>query len=224
MKKQIRLLIENLFDDIYDLNNDVNDVIELGNNLQLYNYYPKNFNELRNIIEQLLEERGKDADLNDIDVSKVITFFNKKIGLFQNLDPHNIDISKWDVSNVEDMRCTFWCCENFNCNLSKWDVHNVRYMSYMFNNCKNFDGNGLENWKTGNCEDMPGMFRYCKKFRGKELENWDVRNVRDMFYMFSGCINLDCDLSGWDVRNVRDMYRMFDNCTSLKNEPYWYKN
>ena len=36
MKKQIRLLIEGLFDDIYDLNNGINDVIELGN--EIYNF------------------------------------------------------------------------------------------------------------------------------------------------------------------------------------------
>ena len=62
-------------------------------------YYPKDKDELRSLIEKLLEERGKDADLNDIDVSDIMDMSE----LFYGLDPHKIDISEWNVSNVTDM-------------------------------------------------------------------------------------------------------------------------
>ena len=169
MKKQIRLLVEGLFDDIYDLNNDVNDINDLGNELNKFNYkyHPKDFKELRHLVKQLLNERGKDADLNDIDVSQLTTFYGKDTngdyGLFERLDPHNIDISQWDVSNVENMRCMFHMCINFNCDLSYWDVSNVKDMRVMFAECKKFD---------------------C------DLSNWNVSNVRDMDNMFDGCISL----------------------------------
>ena len=46
----------------------------------------------------------------------------------------NKDISKWNVSNVEDMSCMF---ENssFNGDISNWDVSNVKYISFVFKNC-----------------------------------------------------------------------------------------
>ena len=137
-----------------------------------YNYQPKDFNELRSLIEKLLKERGKDADLNDIDISKVTTFGNiiktgkykGYSGLFYGLDPHNIDISKWDVRNAEDMSYMFFGCENFNCDLENWDVRNTEDMSWMFYNCKKF-----------NCD----------------LNTWNVRNVNIMNLMFYNCTSLE---------------------------------
>ena len=127
-----------------------------------YSCQPKNVKELRKILENRLAE-DKNADLNDIDISNIKYFYNSdtSTGLFEGLDPHNIDISLWDVSNVEDMSFMFDGCENFNCNLSDWDVSNVEDMQYMFNNCKKFKGKGLDKWDPVNCTDMYGMFTGC---------------------------------------------------------------
>ena len=187
--------------------NFINEKLILNKQSQLYkyNYFPKYFDELRSLLEQLLEERGKDADLNDIDVSKVTSFGDKikngkckeKYGLFYGLDPHNIDISKWNVSNVKNMQYMFYDCYNFDCNLSRWNVSNVKNMECMFSGCKRFEGKGLENWKPIKCQNM-----YC---------------------MFVDCYNFDCDLSNWNVSKVKDMQYMFSECTSLKNRPSWYQ-
>ena len=96
-----------------------------------YHYYPTNKKELRSLIQKLLEERGNDADLNDIDVSDVTDMSN----LFKDLDPYNINISEWNISNVESMWNMFCDCENFNSDLSKWDVSNVEDMYFMFSGC-----------------------------------------------------------------------------------------
>ena len=69
MKKQIKLLIENLFDDIYDDNNDLSS--EIAEEHLKYNYYPKSKYDLEELLGKLLEKRGPDADLNDIDTSKI---------------------------------------------------------------------------------------------------------------------------------------------------------
>ena len=98
---------------------------------QEYHYHPKNWNELRSIIINLLDERGKDADLNDIDTSAITDMS----WLFGELDQHNIDISNWNVSNVKDMHNMFDSCRNFNCDLSKWNVSKVTNMAYMFHGC-----------------------------------------------------------------------------------------
>jgi len=187
MNKQIKLLIEE-FSDLFNddelgiLNTD-DDYTTISNEI-FYSYHPESKEELRTLIKQLLEERGKDAFLNDIDVSN-ITHMSE---LFYNLDPHNIDIRYWDVSNVKDMHCMFYKCENFDCDLSGWDVNNVEDMSYMFYNCKKFTGEGLNNWKPINCEDMQSMFKNCINF-DSNLSGWDVSNVKDMGSLFWYCEN-----------------------------------
>ena len=80
-----------------------------------YNYHPKDRDELYQLLKKLIEERGKDADLNDIDTSGVTDMSY----LFRVLDPHNIDISEWDVNNVNDMQWMFNDCKNLK-NIPSW--------------------------------------------------------------------------------------------------------
>ena len=134
-----------------------------------YKYHPKDFDELRSLVKQLLDERGPDADLNDIDTSKINSFYdkNKFIGLFENLDPHNIKIDKWKVGHIISMRYMFTRCQNFNCDLSNWKVENVSTMEEMFRGCKKFTGEGLENWKPIKCKSMDDMFDDCTSLKNK---------------------------------------------------------
>jgi len=150
--------------------------------------------ELRAILEERLAE-DKNADFNDLDVSEITDMGYDSCGLFEDLDPHNIKIDKWDVSNVKNMGYMFQFCENFNSDLSKWDVSKVQNMNEMFYECNRFNSN---------------------------LSKWDVSNVKDMGYMFYNCEKFNSDLSKWDVSNVKDMDSMFRGCNSLKNKPSWY--
>ena len=183
------------------INNYITERLHITKQTDIYNYFPKTREELRKILTERLD-KDKNANLNDIDISKItdLGFANTDTSLFQNLDPHNIDISNWNTSNVTDMSFMFWGCNNLKCNISNWDVSNVENMDYMFDHCKNFDCD-LGNWDVSNTKSMKYMFKNCSKFEGKGLENWDVSNVNYMTHMFV-------------------------NCTSLKNTPswYWYKN
>ena len=67
-----------------------------------YNYHPKTRDELKELVNKLIEERGNEADLNDIDTSKI----KDMVSMFEH-SKFNGDISKWDVSNVKDMRFIF---------------------------------------------------------------------------------------------------------------------
>ena len=91
-----------------------------------YDLRPVNKEELKELIDQLIEERGPKCDLNDIDVSRVKDMSN----LFENSE-FNGDISKWDVSRVVDMRYMFWNSK-FVGDVSKWDVSKVKYMNRAF--------------------------------------------------------------------------------------------
>ena len=95
-----------------------------------YKYFPKDKNELKDIILQRIEAEGNEVDLNDIDVSEI----NDMSNLFEETD-FNGDISSWDVSNVTDMSYMFWECSEFNQDISSWNVSNVTDMQDMFYNC-----------------------------------------------------------------------------------------
>src|SRR5574343_446358 len=87
--------------------------------VDFYNYHPKDKDELKQIIEERIENEGTECDLNDIDDSNITDMSY----MFCDSE-FNGDISKWNVSNVTDMRCMFYESE-FNGDLSKWNVSNV---------------------------------------------------------------------------------------------------
>lgn len=138
------------------------------NKYKKYNYHPKDINELIDILEELIQERGEDANLNDIDISGMTSLR----GVFMNCDceARNIDISEWDVSNVTDMYGLFCGQDTFNCNLSSWDVSNVENMNSMFSGCYDFKGEGLDKWNVNDDCNILYMFEGCSSL--KEYPTW----------------------------------------------------
>ena len=172
-----------------------------------YKYFPNTKEELRKNIQELLDKNI--YNFNCIDTSAITDmsklFYNEKFEYI------NIDVSNWDVSNVDNMDFMFTHCFEFDCNLSKWNVSKVKSMYAIFDGCKNFKGNGLENWDVSNVEDMGFIFNNCQNFNC-DLSKWDVSNVKDMSHMFKDCKYFDCDLSNWNVSKIIKSDMMFYNC------------
>ena len=202
-----------------------------------YDLRPANKRELKELIDRLIEERGPNCDLNDIDVSRVTDMSE----LFRESNFRG-DISKWDVSNVKDMSKMF-LASYFNGDISGWNVRNVKYMSEMFR-LSSFNGD-ISKWDVRNVIDMSYMFASSNFDR--DISKWDVSNVYDMAYMFDGSVftgyiskwdvhnvrNMEHmfshskfrgDLSKWNVRNLNDLNDMFTYSPLEGNEPSWYKD
>ena len=82
--------------------------------------------ELIENIKKLLDK--EETNFNCIDTSAITDMSN----LFRSLDiSTTIDISYWDVSNVECMTCMFYKSK-FGGDISKWDVGNVKNMEGIF--------------------------------------------------------------------------------------------
>ena len=64
--------------------------------------------------------------------------------MFYSCEKFNSDLSRWDVSNVENMCCMFQNCKSFNSDLGEWDVSKVDDMQYMFDGCISMKG--LPKW------------------------------------------------------------------------------
>ena len=119
------------------------------------------------IVKDELDRLGHSADLNHIDVSEVTNmdslFCCDQYSLdgpgpkYNDLNP---DISRWYVSNVEDMWGMFAHCYNFNCDISGWDVSKVENMYAMFRGCENFNQD-ISRWNTQNVKYHDSMFNDC---------------------------------------------------------------
>ena len=174
----------------------------------VYMCAPKTFEELRKIIEDRYKKFGpgtkqKPVDFNDVDVSNIDSFYNKTTnnGIFQQTKFKYIDISYWNVSNVENMSSMFVICHNLESvgDLSDWNVSNVVFMDNMFSDCKQLKSIG-------------------------DLSDWDVSNVKDMTVMFSDCEQLKSvgDLSKWNISKVKYMNNTFKE-SGITNISKWYK-
>ena len=159
---------------------------------------PKTYDELVKAIKHCLDHQI--YDLNCIDTSKITNMG----GLFaaDNQSPlrnynisviKQINISEWDVSNVENMRFMF-SDSYFNGDISKWDVSNVK--------------------------DMKGMFSHAE-FNG-DISKWDVSNVKDMDFMFYRS-KFKGNISKWKVSTDTYTDRMFNACPLKNNPLKWYK-
>ena len=119
-------------------------------------------------LKQIINERPNNADLNDLNVSKIkdmsYLFYDSKF---------NGDISKWDVSKVIDMTEMFAYSE-FNGDISKWDVSKVRDMSFMFEHSE-FNGD-ISKWNVSSVVDMSYMFDGAKMKDYNFLLKWNIKN------------------------------------------------
>ena len=83
--------------------------------------------------------------------------------------------------------------------ISKWDVSNVEFMNYMFSEIKNYikdviDYEDISKWDVSNVKNMNCMFSESS-FNG-DISNWDVSNVEYMSYMFN-CTPLEKNPPEW---------------------------
>ena len=160
------------------INNFINEKLIINKNIKVnsYKYYPKTRSELQELIEKRLKE-DRDADLNDIDVSKITDMSSLFSTLTSEKYPRNIHIEKWDVSNVINMSEMFAYADEFNCDISNWDVSNVKMMNYTFYDCKCFNCD-LSKWDVGKVERWNNIFggRCDIKEEHKPKFNW--KNVK----------------------------------------------
>lgn len=125
--------------------------------------YPVDSRELRTVIRTLRKLYGfeEHMNLNWLDVSQVTymnTLFYQEF-LPGNTKAHcNVDVSRWDVSNVISTSYMF-SYSDFNGNVSKWNLKSLEDCSYMF---------------------------AYSLFNG-DLSGWDISGASDKRHMLDGC-------------------------------------
>lgn len=118
--------------------------------------------------------------------------------------------------NMEYMFCHFEAAKEID--LSKFDTSNVINMQGMFQGCNNLLSIDVSNFDTGNIESMKNMFTYCFNLQKLDLSGFNTTNVTDMQEMFSECYELkELDISSFNTSNVKIMAMMFRQCKKLVN-------
>ena len=175
--------------------------------------------------------------------------WNKKLNrtnnMFRNLtNITNIYFTKFDTSEVTDMRCMFYNCSGItSINLSNFNTSSVTHMGDMFSECQNlkfldlsnFDTSlvtdmhhliyqcfnltsiNLKNFNTSKVISMEGMFEATYKLKSLNLKKFNTSSVTSMLGMFHLCKELtSLDLSNFDISKVSKMKYMFKECPLLK--------
>ena len=128
-----------------------------------------------------------------------------------------IDLSKFNTSNIVNMLCMFAVNENITqLDLSKFDTSRVTNMSSMFSGCESLTQLDLSSFNTSQITAMYEMFENCVSLTQLDLSNFDTSQVTTMNRIFYGCYSLSqLDLSNFDTSNITTMSNMFNFCRSL---------
>ena len=188
-----------------------------------YKYSPETKEELiKAIKKEIYEVQGTPdnpnwkADLNCIDVSQItdmnFLFSGDELKEIYGLSEFDGDISKWNVSNVEDMSWMFYR-SRFNGDISKWDVSNVKNMKGMFVR-SDFNGD-LSEWDVSNVKDMSSMFGSAK-FNG-DISKWNVSKVEYVSYMFCCGSNFRGDIGCWDMDDTKKANLGLNNVSAKRD-------
>lgn len=217
-----------------------------------------NVSKVTNMRRMFWQCHSLEADLNNWNVGKVTTMsgmFSECHGAVGSLEEwdvsqvvdmsyllHNaitaalVNPSKWNVSNVTNMKGMFACettSHKFNSDLSKWNVSNVINMESMFDGCHSlfaplgdsWDDDvdpssgfwSMENWDVGKVTTMKRMFYGCFEGVPSNISDWDTSSVTDMSYMFSDCHNMN-HLTHWNTSKVTTMESMFEGAYQFNSD------
>jgi len=110
---------------------------------------------------------------------------------------------------------------DFNLDISRWDTSNVTTMVNMFAGSTSFNQD-ISSWDTSKVTNMVGMFYNTKAFN-QDISSWDTSSVTDMRIMFSSAIAFtNQNLSSWNVGAVHAIHTDFMlNAGAGNTEPIW---
>ena len=165
--------------------------------------------------DSIINKYGKIEDWNTSVVTDMSNLFEKS--------DFNEDISKWDVSNVNDMHMMFYEAEKFNQPIGNWDTSNVSYMEGMFLRAKSFN-QSIGKWDTSKVTTMYAMFLEAFNFN-KPIGEWNTSNVTNMRGMFCHVNMFNQPIGKWNTSKVNNMKSMFLRAKNfnLENAPWYHE-
>lgn len=133
-----------------------------------------------------------------------------------------IGIEEWDTSNRTSLQSMFRGCASFikpDIDLSKWNVSNVTNIHYIFFN-SGFTSIDLHGWDARKITTTGDVFYGSKELETLDLSNWKAPSRISFGALCYSCSALkSIDFSGWDWKNIKitSLSNAFVNCKNLEN-------
>ena len=103
--------------------------------------------------------------------------------------------------------------------VSKWNTSQVTDMRGIFNNCSNLSVIDVSDWDTSKVIDMDNLFNKCSSLITVDVSKWNTSQVTDMHNMFSGCTKLETlNISNFSLEFVESMRNFLADCSALAGE------
>ena len=103
----------------------------------------------------------------------------------------SIDLSGFDLSNVENMESMFSGCSSLTyVNFNNTSKNNIIYMNSLFSGCSSLTSVIFDSFNTEKVINMSNMFYNCSSITNLNLNSFNTSQVKYMDEMFYGCSNL----------------------------------
>lgn len=128
----------------------------------------------------------------------------------------NVDVSRWDVSNVVDMRQVFAESGIQQADLRNWKPKSAKDMSWMFSECTSLKSLRLPSVSAPDLYDITRFCSGCTALVTADVKSWNVPKLKRMGYCFNGCRALkSLDLAGWKTQSLTELQYAFAECSSM---------
>lgn len=230
MNKNIKLIIENLFDDVYAEEQDttmkvMDEINEPIIQQTLQKLKLRSQKELKTIKIEDLDllpdscldvTSGLFGKKQDVIVKNFSIFLKNLFKVFQ-YENGTLNLNFLDVSNLTSFHSLFKNIVNPNPDLkidiSRWDTKNVTDLSECFSNSYlNYD---ISNWDVSNVEYLNYTFQ--EAYINCDLSNWKFTKLKEMICTFDSVKEINFDFSKWNTSTVLDMSELFANI-NFKNK------
>ncbi len=146
--------------------------------------------------------------------TKNVESMNSMFSNIGSIGVKNLDLSKWDTSNLRDISRMF--TSNYSIekiNVSNWNTSKITKMEDAFSGTHNLkEIKGIENWDTLNVKTIRNMFAFSENLKSLNLSKWNTSNVVDMSTVFLGAESLAyLNIENWDTSKVEYFENIFSN-------------
>ena len=160
-------------------------------------------------------------DISKWDTSKAKYIGGECIFDLDDLEP----LEDWTKIKNKCMNGIFTGCSSLISlpDISKWEISNVEDMSGLFSGCSTLISlPDISKWNITNCKDMHNLFDGCSSLASlPDISIWNTSKVINISNLFKGCSSLISlpNISKWNMNNLHYMDNVFNECSSLISTP-----
>ena len=149
------------------------------------------------------------------DLTNITLLFEDKFEtceqMFMGLQIKEIDLSKFDTSEVTSMRNMFRSCLKLEkINFGNINTSSLQNLEYTFSECSELVTIYISNIDTSQVTSMKYMFEKCSKIQYLDLSNFNTLKVSSLMDMFSMCTEIKyLNLYSFKINSSVDFYNIF---------------